>query len=162
MVFCRTDSPQYTVNDTFSVVEGEPFFLELTLQGNPLPTDNDTDWFLNGRLLFPLAGIDFGADFISLQIATRLDQGNYIVTTSNRIGSANASFQLLVESNYKCLYDKYNYYTFSPCSCSSHTESSYAIGFSNSFSIYAVFNCNPALSISLCSHRYHQSKYVLV
>lgn len=86
----------YTVNATFTVVEGDPFSLQLGLEGNPLPLDGDTDWFVNGNPLFLMPGIDFGADFINIQMVTRMDQGNYTVNSSNIAGFGIGSFQLIV------------------------------------------------------------------
>ena len=63
-----------------------------------MPLVSDADWALNGRPLVIMGGIDLGTDFINIQIATRLDEGNYTVNSSNVAGSGSTSFQLLVQS----------------------------------------------------------------
>ena len=78
--------------------EGDPFIPQIGLQGNPLPLENDTEWSLNGRLLVIMPGISFGADFINIQMVTRLDQGNYTVNSSNVAGFGSDTFTLIVES----------------------------------------------------------------
>lgn len=91
-------APAYVVNTTFTVSEGETFSVRPILTGNPLPTDDDTMWSIDGRVLDLVPGIDFGSDFLVIDIVTRMDEGNYTVTASNVAGSGNATFQLLVES----------------------------------------------------------------
>lgn len=75
--------------------------MEPTLTGNPLPTDDDTVWSMNGRVLALVPGIDFGSDFFTIDMVTRLDEGNYTVTATNAAGTGSATFQLLVESKFE-------------------------------------------------------------
>lgn len=96
-----TDSPEYVVDSIFTVQEGDPFSVQPILTGLPLPTDDDIVWTMNDRVLALVPGIDFGSDFLSIMMVTRLDEGNYTVTATNAAGSGSASFQLLVEGEFR-------------------------------------------------------------
>ena len=92
-----TDPPEYVIDSTFTVAEGDPFSPPIILTGNPLPMNNDSDWFLNDRPLTIMPGIDFGADFIRIQMVTRMDGGVYLVNSSNIAGIGSGTFELIVE-----------------------------------------------------------------
>ena len=98
MVICCADPPRYTVNNSYTVQEGDPFSITLGLDALPFPGANNFTWFLNGLMLPPMPGITFGVDFINIQMATRLDSGTYQVVANNVAGSGNASFELIVQS----------------------------------------------------------------
>ena len=91
------DPPEYRVNDTFIVREGDLFMITLELDANPIPGDDNFTWSLNGRNLIPMPGLVLGVSFIDLTMVTRLDEGNYTIVSTNIAGSGNASFQLFVE-----------------------------------------------------------------
>ncbi len=82
-------------------MQGDPFFLQLDLVGNPLPLGDDVNWFVNGRPLALMPGIDYGADFIRIDLVTRLDEGEYLVNASNTAGVGSATFQLNVDSEWQ-------------------------------------------------------------
>ncbi len=85
------------MDEIFTVQEGAEFSVQPILTGNPLPLDNETVWSMDGRVLAPIPGIEFGSDFLTIMMATRMDQGNYTVSATNVAGSGSATFQLLVE-----------------------------------------------------------------
>ena len=84
----------YTVDSSFTVIEGMSFTVNLGLIGNPFPTS--FDWTFNGAPLSPSGDIVLGLQFLNLGIANRAEAGNYSVTTSNAAGSDTAFFQVIV------------------------------------------------------------------
>ena len=86
--------PEYTVNPSFTVIEGMNFTVDLGLIGNPFPTS--FDWTFNGATLSPSGDIVLGLQLLDLGIANRTEAGNYSVTTSNVAGSGTGSFQVIV------------------------------------------------------------------
>ena len=90
--------PTYTVDPSFSVIEGEPFDLTLGLEDLPFPTLENVTWFIDGRELIEMPGIMLGVDFIRIQMVTRLDGGTYRVEGTNEVGTGSATFQLQVTS----------------------------------------------------------------
>ena len=92
------DPPVYTVNASFSVMEGDPFDLTLELDALPLPSLDNVTWFFNDQVLAVMPGIILGRDFISIAMVTRLDAGTYRVEATNEAGTGSASFQLQVTS----------------------------------------------------------------
>ena len=90
--------PRYTVNASFSVMEGDPFDLTLELDAIPLPSTDNVTWYFNGQVLAMMPGIMLGRDFITISMVTRLDAGTYRVEATNEAGTGSASFQLQVTS----------------------------------------------------------------
>ena len=97
LCFLLLDPPEYRVNDTFTVREGDLVMIVLDLDANPIPGDDNFTWSMNGRNLIPMPGLELGVSFIDLMMVTRLDEGNYTIVSTNIAGSGNASFQLFVE-----------------------------------------------------------------
>ena len=92
------DAPEYTVNSSFTVIEGTSFTVDLGLIGNPFPTI--FDWTFNGAALSASGDVVLGLQFLNLGIANRAEAGNYSVTTSNVAGSGTGSFQVIVYCEY--------------------------------------------------------------
>ncbi len=92
------DPPTITVNNTFTVLEGDLFDITLLVDSLPLLTDDNVTWFLNDQVIPDMMGISFGADFFTIDMVTRLDGGTYRVVGTNIVGTGEASFDLLVMS----------------------------------------------------------------
>ncbi len=90
------DPPVITVNNTFTVLEGEVFDLTLLVDSLPVLTDDNVTWFFNNQVIPGMMGISFGADFIRIDMVTRLDGGTYRVEGTNVAGTGEASFSLQV------------------------------------------------------------------
>ena len=88
------DAPVYTVNTSFTAVEGSMFRIDLVLGGNPLPVN--FTWSFNGVELLTSSEITFGIDFIQFSSLSRSNAGNYSVTATNAIGSGSGDFSLVV------------------------------------------------------------------
>ncbi|XP_064396499.1 uncharacterized protein LOC135343434 [Halichondria panicea] len=88
--------PVITVNNTFTVLEGEVFDLTLLVDSLPVLTDDNVTWFFNNQVIPGMMGISFGADFIRIDMVTRLDGGTYRVEGTNVAGTGEASFSLQV------------------------------------------------------------------
>ena len=98
-LICCTDAPVYTVNNSFTVQEGDPFAITLGLDAFPFPGPDNFTWFFNGQMVTLVPpGITLGVDFIDIQMTTRLDSGTYRVVANNIAGSGEASFELIVQT----------------------------------------------------------------
>ena len=97
-LICCADAPVYTVNNSFTVQEGDQFAITLGLDAFPTPGPDNFTWFYNGQILPMMPGIMFGLDFIDIQVVTRLDSGTYRVVANNIAGSGEASFELIVQT----------------------------------------------------------------
>lgn len=90
------------VADSFTVMEGEMLSIPLGLTGNPLPLEDDVTFFLDGRQIFEMPGIQLAPDVITIEMVTRMDEGEYMVNASNVAGVGNATFQLIVTTQREC------------------------------------------------------------
>ena len=93
------DPPEYTVDPSFTVIEGDNnsnLTVNLGLTGNPFPDSNNFQWTFNGAPLNASGDIVLGLQFLNLGMTTRAEAGNYSVTTSNVAGSGTGSFQVIV------------------------------------------------------------------
>ena len=101
----HTDPPLYNVAPSFVVNEGETFNLStLNLDANPTPGGANFSWTFNGQPLMGQPGvIELGVNSILLRSVLRNQSGVYMITSSNRAGSGQASFALNV--NCKCMHD---------------------------------------------------------
>ena len=97
LFYFQTVGPEYTVNDTFSVIEGDSFRVDLGLTGNPLPGAPGTfQWFFNGQPLSQSGDLLLGVNSIDFGIANRAEAGTYSVSATNVAGTGTASFELIV------------------------------------------------------------------
>ena len=95
LCFLLLDPPEYRVNDTFTVREGDLVMIVLDLDANPIPGDDNFTWSMNGRNLIPMPGLELGVSFIDLMMVTRLDEGNYTIVSTNIAGGGNAAFNII-------------------------------------------------------------------
>ena len=84
----------YTVNTSFTAVEGNMYRIDLVLDGNPVPVD--FTWSFNGVELVTSSEITFGIDFIQFSSLSTSNAGNYSVTATNAAGSGSGEFSLIV------------------------------------------------------------------
>ena len=93
-----TDSPEYNIDPSFTVNEGNAFNLStLNLDANPIPGNGNFSWTFNGQPLRGQPGaIELGVNSILLNPVSRNQSGVYMITSSNRAGSGQGSFALNV------------------------------------------------------------------
>lgn len=92
-----TDPPEYIVDPSFTVNEGDAFNLQtLNLDANPIPGDGNFTWAFNGQPLVEQSGINLGVNSILLDPVSRSQAGVYMITSFNRAGSGQESFALNV------------------------------------------------------------------
>ena len=97
LFYFDTVGPEYTVNDTFTVIEGDSFRVDLGLTGNPLPGAPGTfQWFFNGQPLSQSGDLLLGVNSIDFGTANRAEAGTYSVSATNVAGTGTASFELMV------------------------------------------------------------------
>ena len=101
-VHTRTVAPEYNVDSSFTVNEGNIFNLStLNLDANPIPGDGNYSWTFDGQ---PLAeqppGVELSVDSFVLNPVMRSQSGVYMITSFNRAGSGQASFALNVNCKY--------------------------------------------------------------
>ena len=84
----------YTVNASFTAVEGNMLRINLGLDGSPFP--EQFNWLFNGVELLPSSEITFGIDFIQFSSLSTSNAGNYRVTAANVAGSGSGEFSLIV------------------------------------------------------------------
>ena len=94
------DPPVYTVNDRFAVIEGERLLINLTLDANPTPGQENFTWSFNGIELSQSGDLNFGLDFIDFGVVNRNEAGSYMVEATNLAGTGDAMFQLVVYCKY--------------------------------------------------------------
>ena len=94
----HSDAPVYNINSSFTVNEGDIFNLStLNLDANPVPGDGEFSWTFNGQPLMAQSGlIELGVNSILLSPVLRSQSGVYMITSSNRAGTGQASFALNV------------------------------------------------------------------
>ena len=97
------DPPVYTVDNRFAVIEGERLFINLTLDANPIPGQENFTWSFNGIELSPTGDLNFGLNFIDFGIVNRNEAGSYMVEATNLAGTGNAMFQLDVYCKWPCV-----------------------------------------------------------
>ena len=78
----------------FTVNEGENFEVSLNLSSRP--DVENYQWTLNGNDIISSETRDLSAGRLALSPVNREDQGTYMVTATNVVNSASASFQLQV------------------------------------------------------------------
>lgn len=80
----------------YTIVEGESQMIQLTLDGRPLPGLSNITWFFNGQILSSSSRVQLTSDTISWNNVVRGDAGTYTVIATNRAGSGNATFDVVV------------------------------------------------------------------
>lgn len=91
------DQPEYTVDPSFIVNEGNIFNLStLNLDANPIPDAGNFTWTFNGQSLVEQPGVELGVNSILINPVLRNQSGVYMIVSFNRAGSGDASFALNV------------------------------------------------------------------
>ncbi len=91
------DSPVYTVEPIFSLVEGSTNTrINLILDANPIPPIGNFTWFFNDEELFEDGNINFGVDYIEIGMLSSPLNGTYQVVGENTAGTGRATFQINV------------------------------------------------------------------
>ena len=93
-----TDAPEYSGKTLYQANEGaRDFRIQLVLDSNPIPRDENFSWFFNNQsLMSGVNGILLGVDFIIIRNVSRENAGSYRVLSSNPIGSNDFTLQLFV------------------------------------------------------------------
>ena len=91
-----TDPPEYNIDPSFTINEGDSFNLStLNLDANPIPGEGNFSWTFNGQPLMEQPGsIELGVNSIVLNPVLRNQSGVYMITSFNRAGSGQTSFAL--------------------------------------------------------------------
>ena len=100
---CLSDQPEYTVDPSFTVNEGNSFNLStLNLDANPTPGAGNFTWTFNDQPLVEQPGVELGVNSLLINSVLRNQSGVYMIESFNRAGSGDASFALNVNCKLMC------------------------------------------------------------
>ncbi len=90
------DVPSYIADPVYTVIEGQPGQIQLSLDARPLPGPSEFSWSRDGVPISSSGQVTLTSDSIDWSSVNRSDGGAYMVVATNRAGSGTASFQVVV------------------------------------------------------------------